>query len=93
MLYIPAEKTITVTRAGRSYTRIIREREVTFTCVVCDFTLSEFRYPGPLPHYCCLSCQRVAERIDNEQAADRMDRLRAARRKAALARLRCSENV
>jgi hypothetical protein len=92
MPWTPEEKTISVTR-GTPYTRTLREREVTFTCVICGITVTEFRYPGPLPHYCGEDCRRVDENIDNEHAAQRMARLRAARKKEARRQASCSENV
>ncbi len=88
----PEQKTIAVTR-GRPYTRTMRQREVTFTCVVCGDITTELRYPGPLPHYCYDGCRRVDERIDNEHAAERMRRLRAARKKEVTRPPASSENL
>ncbi len=87
------QKTISVTR-GRPYTRTLRQRVVTFTCVVCGDVTTELRYPGPLPHYCDYpGCRRLDERLDNEHAAERMRRLRAARKKEATGVPVRSENV
>jgi hypothetical protein len=89
----PEQKTISVTR-GRPYTRTLRQRVVTFTCVLCGTVTTELRYPGPLPHYCDYPvCRQLDERIDNEHAAERMRRLRAARKKGAAGPPVCSENV
>jgi len=38
------------------YTRTVTTRPVTFTCAVCARTLTQQRFPGPLPRYCGAGC-------------------------------------
>jgi len=44
------------------YTRTVTTRPVTFTCAVCARTLTQQRFPGPLPRYCGAGCQASARR-------------------------------
>ncbi len=44
------------------YTRVITTRPVTFTCGVCARTLTQQRFPGPLPRYCGDGCRASARR-------------------------------
>ncbi len=79
-----AEKTIQVS----TYTRTLKQREVTYTCQFpyCGQTVTEYRYPGPTPRY-CPECKQKQERWrredDRDAAAARMRRLRDQRRAAS----------
>lgn len=55
-----------------TYTRRIKQRGVTFTCVACGREVTEMRYPGPKPKY-CLDCVEVVRR---RQARERKRRQR-----------------
>jgi hypothetical protein len=55
-----------------TYTRRIKQREVTFMCGVCGETVTEMRYPGPTPKY-CLGCVAAVRR---RQARERKRRQR-----------------
>lgn len=59
------------------YCRTVRTRLVTFTCQWCGQTVTQQRYPGPLPRYCDAFCQRYAQR---DKTRDRVRRHRARRR-------------
>jgi len=59
------------------YSRTVHTRLVTFTCHSCGQTVTQQRYPGPLPRYCNPYCQRRAQR---QQTRDRVRRLRARQR-------------
>jgi len=62
------------------YCRTVHMRAVTFTCHSCGRTVTQQRYPGPLPHYCAPACQRRAQR---DQTRARVRRLRARQRSPA----------
>lgn len=53
-----AKQTLHVT----PHSRTIRERDVTFGCAWCSRTVTEARFPGPLPTY-CRACKGEAERF------------------------------
>jgi len=53
--------------------RTIKQREVTYRCEWCSQERTEFRYPGPLPRYCCPDCRCLAQ---NRIAAQRMKAMR-----------------
>ena len=53
--------------------RTITQREMTYRCEWCSLVCTEFRYPGPLPRYCCSDCKRLAQ---NSMAARRMKAMR-----------------
>lgn len=78
-----AEKTIQV----GTHTRILTQREVTYTCQFpyCGRTVTDLRYPGPTPRY-CPDCKQQWEQWrraeDRDAAAERMRRLRDQRRTA-----------
>lgn len=42
--------------------RHVDAREVTFTCVGCAKTVTQWRFPSPLPKYCSESCKEEARR-------------------------------
>jgi hypothetical protein len=65
--------------AVTAFTREVHQREVTFTCQTCGRTVTQVRFPGPLPQYCNELCRIAGSRL---HTADRMQRLRE-RRKAA----------
>ncbi|MEO0562677.1 MAG: hypothetical protein AAF125_11210, partial [Chloroflexota bacterium] len=44
-----------------TYTRRIRKRGVQFTCAECGETVTEQRFPGPMPKY-CLGCVDAVRR-------------------------------
>ncbi|MES1024858.1 hypothetical protein ABN584_19065 [Gloeocapsa sp. BRSZ] len=39
-------------REEKQHTRAVNTREVTFTCTVCEQTVTQHRFPGPVPQYC-----------------------------------------
>lgn len=41
----------------RGYERVVTAREVTFTCLQCEQTVTQERMPGPLPSYCSDRCR------------------------------------
>jgi hypothetical protein len=43
-------------------TRHVDAREVTFTCAQCNKTVTQWRFPGPLPKYCTDECKAEARR-------------------------------
>lgn len=59
------------------YRRTVGTRPVTFTCQWCGQTVTQQRYPGPLPRYCDAFCQRWAQR---DKTRDRVRRHRAHQR-------------
>ncbi|GAC1396171.1 MAG: hypothetical protein NVSMB65_15310 [Chloroflexota bacterium] len=61
------------------YRRTICTRAVIFTCQRCGQTVTQQRYPGPVPRYCSSFCQR---RVQQDQTRTRVQRLRARRRHA-----------
>lgn len=42
--------------------RHVDAREVTFTCAHCGKTVTQWRFPGPLPKYCSDECKGEARR-------------------------------
>jgi len=44
------------------YRRTIQTRPVTFTCEHCTQTVTQHRFPGPLPRYCDDWCRRQGQR-------------------------------
>jgi hypothetical protein len=56
------------------YRRTITTRPVTFTCVRCAQTVTQQRFPGPVPRYCGPWCQRQAQQA---QTRERVRRHRA----------------
>jgi hypothetical protein len=56
------------------YTRTITTRPLTFTCRWCRRTVTQQRFPGPLPAYCSEECTAEAKR---EQTRERVRRYRA----------------
>lgn len=73
-----------VTVRGRSdhiaYTRIVRMREVTFTCIVCGKTVTQLRYPSGRVKYCSDMCkeagrvQKHEERVRKQREKRRTER-------------------
>ena len=53
---------------------------LTFTCVQCHKTVTQERYPGPVPRYCSQACKDVsaAAKVEEIRAKDR-DRKRRER--------------
>ncbi len=45
------------------YRRTIETRPVTFTCEYCVRTVTQQRFPGPVPRYCGDWCRYQAQRI------------------------------
>ncbi len=43
-------------------TRTVDAREVTFTCTHCKQTVTQWRFPGPLPKYCSDDCKGEARK-------------------------------
>jgi hypothetical protein len=58
------------------YRQTIQTHPVTFTCQQCGATVTQQRYPGPLPRYCSTWCGQLARRI---LTRERVRRLRARR--------------
>jgi hypothetical protein len=50
-----------------AYARTVSMREVTFTCVICDVTVTQLRYPSRLPRYCSERCKMQREEQRNEE--------------------------
>ncbi len=44
------------------YRRTVHARPVTFTCQWCNRTVTQQRFPGPLPRYCGDACRIPAQR-------------------------------
>ena len=63
----------------RLYTRSVRAKAYTITCLWCGDVVSVEQYPGPAPRYCGPDCRAEAAR---EGAAARMRRMRARRAQA-----------
>ncbi len=49
-------------REEKQHTRSVSTREVTFTCAVCGQTVTQHRFPGPVPLYCSDDCKQTARR-------------------------------
>jgi hypothetical protein len=62
------------------YRRTITTRLVTFTCVRCTRTVTQQRFPGPVPCYCSAWCRGQAQRA---QTRERVRQHRARHRCAA----------
>jgi len=62
-----------------SYVRVVREREVTFTCQECGRQVTQLQYPGPQRRYCNSDCVAVA---NSRLSLERMRRLRQRRHAA-----------
>lgn len=62
-----------------AYTREIATRSVTFACQWCGRTVTQHRFPGPLPAYCSDTCKADAQR---EQTRQRVRRYRERQRAA-----------
>jgi len=58
------------------YRRTIQTRAVTFTCQQCGRTVTQQRFPGPLPRYCGEWCRVQAQRA---RTRERVQRFRARR--------------
>jgi len=43
-----------------TYVRVVHEREVTFTCAVCQRIVTQLQYPGPRRRYCSMECTAAA---------------------------------
>jgi hypothetical protein len=75
----------TITIQVKSHTRTVRHREVHFTCQLCSGDYTVQQHLGRPPRYCA-RCRQDLERWrrqdDRDAAADRMRRLRDARRAA-----------
>ncbi|MDZ4877669.1 MAG: hypothetical protein CLLPBCKN_007104 [Chroococcidiopsis cubana SAG 39.79] len=68
-------------RQQKQHARRVNTREVTFTCTVCEQTVTQHRFPGPVPLYCSNECKQTARR-------EQMRELMRARRKAGLSKKR-----
>jgi len=60
-----------------SYRREITTRPVSFTCIWCQITVTQQRFPGPVPVYCSADCKAAAQR---EQTRERVRRYRERQR-------------
>jgi hypothetical protein len=77
------EETITIQVKGHS--RTVRQREVHFTCQLCSGEYTILQHLGRPPLYCAtcrLKLETWRRQDDRYAAADRMRRLRDARRAA-----------
>ncbi len=54
-----------------SYTREIATRPIWFTCAWCQATVTQQRFPGPLPAYCSEDCQKEAQRAQTRERVRR----------------------
>ncbi len=53
------------------YCRTIATRLVTFTCACCQRTVTQQRFPGPLPRYCGDWCRVQAQRARTRERVRR----------------------
>ncbi len=60
------------------YCRTIETRPVTFTCAGCTRTVTQQRFPGPVPRYCGDWCRYQAQRLRTRERV----RAHRARRRA-----------
>jgi len=60
------------------YCRTIETRPVTFTCAGCTRTVTQQRFPGPVPRYCGAWCRYQAQRLRTRERV----RAHRARRRA-----------
>ena len=51
--------------------RHVEAKEVTFTCGRCGETVTQWRYPGPLPKYCSDTCKVEARRESQRELMQR----------------------
>ncbi len=54
-----------------SYTREIATRPIRFTCAWCQDTVTQQRFPGPLPAYCSETCKTEAQRAQTRERVRR----------------------
>ena len=54
-----------------SYTREIATRPIRFTCAWCQDTVTQQRFPGPLPAYCSEDCTKEAQRAQTRERVRR----------------------
>jgi hypothetical protein len=75
----PASNTVAVVGSGAApaFYRERATRPVSFTCQWCTKTVTQQRYPGPLPSYCSETCEQEAQREKTER---RVQQLRARRK-------------
>jgi hypothetical protein len=55
-----------------AYERVLRTREVTFTCVNCGNSVTEHHFPGPIPR----SCEHCRADVQRKQTRERAKRSR-----------------
>ena len=63
-----------------AYQRFVSKRLITFTCVQCTKTVTQWRYPSRGPKYCSDSCRDEAH---TEQTRERVRRYRERKAKQA----------
>jgi len=54
-----------------SYTREITTRPIRFICAWCENTVTQQRFPGPLPVYCSEDCKKEAQRAQTRERVRR----------------------
>ncbi len=54
-----------------SYTREITTRPIRFICAWCENTITQQRFPGPLPVYCSEDCKKEAQRAQTRERVRR----------------------
>ncbi len=54
-----------------SYTREIATRPIRFICAWCENTVTQQRFPGPLPAYCSEDCTKEAQRAQTRERVRR----------------------
>jgi len=54
-----------------SYTREITTRPIRFICAWCQDTVTQQRFPGPIPAYCSEDCQKEAQRAQTRERVRR----------------------
>ncbi len=85
----PTRRTMSVAVRGATeqlaYTRTVRMREVTFTCMICGQTVMQLHYPSGRLKYCSEECRAVGA---TQREEIRVARQREKRRSARSIRLR-----
>jgi len=85
----PTRHTMSVAVRGATeqlaYTRTVRMREVTFTCMICGQTVTQLHYPSGRLKYCSEECRAVGA---TQREEIRVARQREKRRSARSIRLR-----
>lgn len=57
-------------RVHKPHKRVIRSREISYTCAVCGVAVTKDTFPGPEPKYCD-DCRREVKRQQNKERVRR----------------------